>query len=771
MAATAIRDIVSDPSLLPVLNSAAETRDLCQKLLSLLDPSLDRDQITDSPQTVQKHLFALLAQLRGQSRDAIFRVRDTKQRTAEARQEIDRLHLQLQNLYYEQRHLTGEIAACESYDHKYRSLPLIPVEEFLELHPEHRESDEHELMVARINHEHAEREKLEQARQELLKRKQALITENNKRKDDLASLDQDLERFIDHVSSIMSEKYEDQGSSQATMTSQASSSSLPPPEKPSAIQTRFRVVAAFWAVILFLGLPIWWKATSIYRAELPLQEMLDWAGGKSCRPVFPVEIRFEIPSLPDIEAQQLLRTTQHTLDDLNEFSAHHLRLKLADEEAQQATEKADTALTVRLLAQDDLASPRSELQTDSTTLDVFYPPSQIPPPASANSPLSSFIAGELQRLFAEEKATVAHILSNNAVGAFTPSSNSQAQQISPQLAESITKRLRRSMKYSETYHLAFSLFTPGSAPSSWDIESAVQDYISPIVQALSPISNFTIDTQVQLYATFSPTTPAPEYDETQGIWTLEEENLSAFINAAEWPLNPSIGTGPTINFILYVPSPEHFPLLVKESKATSWIIPQWGGVFILNPPLPTRPDPNTGTDTTDTFSNPPHLPRTSLRPAFLTFSHQLLSLLGTPSTPASLPLRLQTLIRIRAATLLLSASSTLGSLARLTESLPSIPIPAPVAFSVSTTLSHLSASCESLRNGRFQDALASARVAETEAERSFFEKSMVGQVYFPDEHKVAVYLPLLGPIGVPLVLGLLKEVRRIVVGWKGARST
>jgi hypothetical protein len=71
------------------------------------------------------------------------------------------------------------------------------VEEFLELHPEHRESDEHELMVARINHEHAEREKLEQARQELLKRKQALITENNKRKEDLASLDQDLEKFID----------------------------------------------------------------------------------------------------------------------------------------------------------------------------------------------------------------------------------------------------------------------------------------------------------------------------------------------------------------------------------------------------------------------------------------------------------------------------------------------------------------------------------------------------------------------------------------------
>ncbi|KAL4769434.1 phosphatidylinositol-glycan biosynthesis class S protein-domain-containing protein [Aspergillus nidulans var. acristatus] len=753
MAGTAIRDIVSDPSLLPVLNTAAETRDLCHKLLSLLDPSGTSEQLSESPQAVQKHLFALLAQLRGQNRDAIFRVRETKQRTAEARQEIDRLHLQLQNLYYEQRHLTGEIAACQSYDHKYRSLPLIPVEEFLELHPEHRESDEHELMVARINHEHAEREKLEQARQELLKRKQALITENNKRKEDLASLDQDLEKFIDQ---------EDPRSSQPEMTSKLSASALPPPEKPSAIQTRSKVVAAFWAVILFLGFPIWWKTTSIYRAELPIQEMLDWAGGKSCRPVFPLEIRFETPSLPDVEAQQLLRITQHTLDDLNEFTAHHLRLKLAEDEAEQTTQKADTALTVRLQAQDDLSGPRSELRTDTTMLDVFYPPSQIPPPSSPSSPLASFIAAELQHLFAEEKAIMSHILSNYAIGNNAVSTpNSLAHQISTQLAESITKRLRRSMKYAETYHLAFSLFTPGSAPSSWDIESAVQEYISPIVQALSPISNFTVDTQVQLYATFSPTTPVPEYDETQGVWTLKEENLSAFINAAEWPLNPSIGSGPTINFILYVPAPSQSPLLVQESKATSWIIPQWGGVFILNPPL----------STTDgsAQSNPPHLPRDTLRAPFLTFSHQLLSLLGTPSTPPSLPFRLQTLIRIRAATVLLSASSTMGSLARLTESLPSIPIPATVASSVATTLSHLSSACESLQNGQFQAALASARVAEAEAERSFFEKSMVGQMYFPDEHKVAVYLPLLGPIGVPLVLGLLKEVKRVVTGWK-ARS-
>lgn len=461
------------------------------------------------------------------------------------------------------------------------------------------------------------------------------------------------------------------------------------------------------------------------------------------------------------ESQHLVRTTQHALDDLNEFAAHHLRLKLANDTIPQAQsadgslgggsdaeETPDTALTVRVLPQDGLAMPRAELRADTTQLDVFYPPSQVPIPSSSNPPLSVFIAEELQRLYGEEKATIAHILSGETAS---------LDSVSPQLAESISRRLRRSMKYAETYHLSFSLFTPGSEPSSWDIEAAVQEYLSPLLHAFAPISNFTVDTQVQLYATFSPMAPPPVYDETEAAWTLKKEDLSAFINAAEWPLNPSIGNGPTLNFILYVPAPSQAPMVVKENRASSWIVPQWGGVFLLNPPLSAAQ------------SNPTHLSRDSLQPAFMTFSHQLLTLLGTPTTPTSLPLRLQTLIRVRAATLLLSASSTMGSLARLTESLPSIPIPATVASSVSTTLSHLSATCSHLREGRFSAALASARIAETEAERSFFEKSMVGQVYFPDEHKVAVYLPLLGPIGVPLVLGLMKELKRVIAGWKARK--
>ena len=109
-------NIVVDPYLQGVLGISNQT---CQQSMKLVQAAEGQslsfeDQIELSKQ--QKLLYSYLAQLRGLNRNAIIKVRNTKQATAEARQEIDRLHLQLQNLYYEERHLRGEITACKSYE-------------------------------------------------------------------------------------------------------------------------------------------------------------------------------------------------------------------------------------------------------------------------------------------------------------------------------------------------------------------------------------------------------------------------------------------------------------------------------------------------------------------------------------------------------------------------------------------------------------------------------------------------------------------------------
>jgi THO complex subunit 5 len=116
--------LVTDPSLQSVLQAAALARTQSLAILDLLDAHHASSPSTTSDSTdrqlelslQQKKLNTHLAHLRGLNRKAVLGVRSTKQETGEARQEIDALHLQLQNLYYEQRHLRGEIAGCEDYE-------------------------------------------------------------------------------------------------------------------------------------------------------------------------------------------------------------------------------------------------------------------------------------------------------------------------------------------------------------------------------------------------------------------------------------------------------------------------------------------------------------------------------------------------------------------------------------------------------------------------------------------------------------------------------
>lgn len=55
------------------------------------------------------------------------------------------------------------------------------------------------------------------------------------------------------------------------------------------------------------------------------------------------------------------------------------------------------------------------------------------------------------------------------------------------------------------------------------------------------------------------------------------------------------------------------------------------------------------------------------------------------------------------------------------------------------------------------------------AEKAFFDDKMVSMLYFPDEHKYAIYTPLFGPLALPLVMALLKELQGMVKAWKASR--
>lgn len=196
-----VETIVTDHSLQPLLRAAKQTLAQTQSMIDwLLDNGTSNPPSSELQQQLaqqQKLLHVYLAKLRGLHRKSAFGARATKQQTAEARQEVDRLLLQLQNLYYEQKHLLGEISACESYDHSYMRLPLLSHDEFVALFPDSAGLSEEELMPQRIEHEKQEREKMEQERLRLEKIKDDLVKENTRRKDESKKVDEKLENMVD----------------------------------------------------------------------------------------------------------------------------------------------------------------------------------------------------------------------------------------------------------------------------------------------------------------------------------------------------------------------------------------------------------------------------------------------------------------------------------------------------------------------------------------------------------------------------------------------
>ncbi|KAI5801454.1 GPI transamidase component PIG-S [Peziza echinospora] len=561
---------------------------------------------------------------------------------------------------------------------------------------------------------------------------------------------------------------------------------------PQETRTRNWVVLSLWAVVIFLGIPLWILTTSVYRAQLPVQEMDAWSEGSQCSIVYPLRVGVVGEDGGSNDVTGLVKGVQLQLEDARrgktgggEFKVEVLPTNKGSQNTETCSsekeEEEDGGLAVKLKVlpgQSGSTTHTYRLHPSRKQIEILHASSYNPHNSEDVEELSTYTANLLQNVFREEEQMVTHLL---AKAAASVGGNRQGTQHHGDGSD-VSRKVGRMIRYSPTYHLTFSLFTGSALPLSWDIAPAIETYLAPVLEALSPISNFTIDSQIQFYASFSHTIK-PQYNQELGSWTLTKDDLGNFINSAEWPLT-SIKNYPTINFIIYIPEHRVTPLIVPEAKerGNAWLLPQWGGITIWNPPTPPQdptippppPVPEPLPEGEEEGQEPPvpevvplvggippaHLTIDEIKPSLDIFAAQLLALLGTPSSDStSLPLRISSLTRQRASEAILSASTTLGSLSRLVRALPNIAIPVTVSTSVAKTLGALDNACAELKKGRFESALREGKVADEEAEKAFFERTMVAQVYFPEEHKVAVYLPLLGPVGVPLVMGLAKILK------------
>lgn len=299
--------------------------------------------------------------------------------------------------------------------------------------------------------------------------------------------------------------------------------------------------------------------------------------------------------------------------------------------------------------------------------------------------------------------------------------------------------------YASTYNVVFNLFSENGKTLNWDIENAVKE-LSPVFEALKHFASFKISTQIQYYTKLQN---PPRYDEDNKANIIPKEDLSTFINYGDWNLITH-DINPSINFLVYFPESNYdgTPLLVEDSKTNSFLVLQWGGVYIYNSPMPIL------TGRAVNFSSK------ELAPIFEIFTSQLFELLGVPRTPKSPRMRIDSLHRMMTLKNLKKSLDNLTSLIKLSNSLNEISIPESTRAHVLDALNFYDESIQSLsKDNNFTNAIEYSSRSVESSDKAFFEKEMVQQAHFPSEHKLAVFLPLLGPVSSIIIIGLIKALK------------
>ncbi|KAF9407474.1 GPI transamidase component, partial [Podila epigama] len=512
-------------------------------------------------------------------------------------------------------------------------------------------------------------------------------------------------------------------------------------------RTRRLVLLSVWTVVL-LGVPLWWKTTRVYRAELPQEDIEKWSRWEPCRPSFPLKIQFHVSN-----SKPLHIDSQHIDKELS------ARKGTPNPPSTDLHDNLFSFLTHTQPFQPWAGSTFSQIPSQHSpepgTYDFYLAPT------TDKEGTRALIKSQRQGFIQVETWDEHHIVKAavDTIEAIFGPQEKVLKKAGAGTAEKKGKDQLRFVKYAPGYQLTFSLFS-GDASNGvrgWRVQEAINAYLTPFLRSMSVISKFSIESQVQHYASL---TFEPQVDPLKKEHFLTPDSLSNFINAAEWSLASTVSSYPALNFLVYIPKPSESPLVIKQapgmaSTTDSFLIPRWGGITILNHASHDGLSHDSHNETVPQAKDEQTVISVKeLEPVMNVFLSQLRDLLGVPELSslvkanAKIPIQFQRhghaavptaweldyLLRLRWAENVVDSLSTLGSLARLVADTPNMVVLDPIHKDVVDALKDIEASCQLMSSQAYVSALARSRDGLEKAEAAFFDPTMVSMLYFPDEH-------------------------------------
>lgn len=310
---------------------------------------------------------------------------------------------------------------------------------------------------------------------------------------------------------------------------------------------------------------------------------------------------------------------------------------------------------------------------------------------------------------------------------------------------------RRKEKYLPVFHpfLNFDFYflfpDPKNCRPKIPYKKLFENFLKPNLEKIFSVANFTLKSQ-NLFEVDLIFQAKPNPSGNSGF-NVDAGQLPLLINPIEEKISTIVSKDPLYNFLIYFPTAEKQPLKIvsgpenRPVPLNSFVISSWGGFTISNTKCEAEAEAE------------------KLAEAIWAQIRVLLGL--RPEIPegqkSSIPLaefEIRRLQKIALVDFLLSSESILESLANLLGQIKNIVINDEVGAGIENSVRKIEAAFESLRVGDIPGALENAKFAFLESEKAFEDPSLLALLYFPEDQKYAIYIPLFLPVGLPVVLSL-----------------
>ncbi|KAL1490641.1 hypothetical protein ABEB36_013302 [Hypothenemus hampei] len=297
------------------------------------------------------------------------------------------------------------------------------------------------------------------------------------------------------------------------------------------------------------------------------------------------------------------------------------------------------------------------------------------------------------------------------------------------------------------YDILISFVHPDPESLRIKANATVIDFnLQNFLEKISLVADFTVKSQ-WLYLTELGAVPRKIIDR----YVLLENQLPHIITPLETKLWSHISPRPSINLVVYFPHCQTPLYIFKSSNEMSttnaFVSPRWGGIYILNPDKQSCESGHFEADPKEIVS---------------IFQQMLLELFKIPDTSER---TLKDFVLSRIEDMLESSKRTLQSLAQLLSEISSIVISDKVANKINVALKSVRRTEELLNRNNLEEALTYAKIAFKKSEEAFAHPSLLALLYFPDDQKYAIYIPLFLPVMIPVIISLVHLRRK-----KGSKS-